>query len=240
MTQKTNIFDVANEYIRDTEASLVNLLSAIAPWGAPLAPAYMSYGGMVKHLGFTPFVAGVIAGVIEILGLATVHTTILFWQHNRRYKADVRKMPTLLAGGMFALYLVVILTVNVAMEALIEWPGMPILARALLSLLAVPAAVTLAIRTQHAELLSEIRGNRSDKKNDKNTTNKMSGNVAQTSQNVAFARGYAGFIEYVHSLEKQGRKFDKVVAAKEMGRSTRQVERYIEEGRSNGIADQLN
>jgi hypothetical protein len=165
-----NIFDKANGYIRDTEASVVNLLSAIAPWGAPLAPAFMSYGGMVNTLNFPVWVALIIAGVIEILGLATVHTTIVFWQHNRRYKADMRKMPTALAGSMFGLYLVVILTVNVLMEAFISWPGMPIVARALLSLLTVPAAITMVIRTQHTELLHEIQSNRERNQSNRNET----------------------------------------------------------------------
>jgi hypothetical protein len=178
-----NIFDKANGYIRDTEASVVNLLSAIAPWGAPLAPAFMSYGGMVNTLNFPVWVALIIAGVIEILGLATVHTTIVFWQHNRRYKADMRKMPTALAGSMFGLYLVVILTVNVLMEAFISWPGMPIVARALLSLLTVPAAITMVIRTQHTELLHEIRGKSAGKLSEsssgKKTERKVSENLPQ-------------------------------------------------------------
>jgi hypothetical protein len=161
---KDNIFDKANDFIRNSESSLVNLLSAIAPWGAPLAPATMSYSGMVKHLSFSEPVAGIIACVIEILGLATVHTTLLFWQHNRRYTREYKKMPTILAAGMFGLYLVIILGVNVILEAyavkLITWAWTPIVARAMLSLLAVPAAVTMAIRTQHTELLHEIQSNR--------------------------------------------------------------------------------
>lgn len=151
-----NIFDRANDLIRSGESSLVNLLSAVAPWGAPLAPAWMSFSGMQSHLSYPWWVALVIAFVIEILGLATVHTTILFWRHNRRYTKEFRQMPTLLAGGMFILYLVIVLTVNVVMELPQGWEYTPILARALLSLLAVPAAVTMAIRTQHTELLNEI------------------------------------------------------------------------------------
>ena len=152
-----NVFDRANDFVRNSESSLVNLLSAIAPWGAPLAPAYMSFSGMQAHLSYPWGVALVIAGVIEILGLATVHTTVLFWRHNRRYTKEYRQMPTLLAGGMFLLYLVIVLTVNVVLEWPTQWIYTPILARGLLSLLAVPAAVTMAVRTQHTELLNEMR-----------------------------------------------------------------------------------
>lgn len=45
----------------------------------------------------------------------------------------------------------------------------------------------------------------------------------------AFARSYAGFVEYQQWLAETGRAFPgKDVAAREMGRSVRQIERYIE------------
>lgn len=158
MTRKDqNIFDRANEAIRQTESSLVNLLSALAPWGAPLAPAYMAYGGMTSRLDFAPPVALVLAFVVEILGLATVSTTIQFWQHNRRQRAEYRRMPVLVPAGMFGIYLIIIITTNVLLELpLPDSYHVPVIARALLSLLSIPAAVTLAIRTQFAELRREI------------------------------------------------------------------------------------
>jgi hypothetical protein len=151
-----NTFDRINDSIRNTEASLVNLLSAIAPWGAPLAPAYMAYGGMTARLDYAPWVALVIAGVIEILGLATIYTALSFWRHNRRYTAEYKRMPVEIAGACFAFYLLVVLTVNVLLELPELFPYTPVVARALLSLLSVPAAITLAIRVQHTELLREI------------------------------------------------------------------------------------
>lgn len=156
-------FDQWNRAIRNSEASLVNLLSAIAPWGAPLAPAVMSFNGMTAHLGFNGLVAGIIAFVIEILGLATVHTTITFWQYNRKRIAEAKRRPTGLAAGMFGMYLLIVLATNVLLElpqafedinaTFASW--IPIICRALLSLLAVPAAVTLAIRAMHMDLLAE-------------------------------------------------------------------------------------
>lgn len=154
---ETNIFERINDSIRNTESSLVNLLSAIAPWGAPLAPAYMAYWGMVGKLSFDPVVAFILAGVIEILGLATVSTAISFWQHNRRQSAEYRRMPVIVPAGMFGFYLAIVITVNVLLELPIpEAYHIPVIARALLTLLSIPAAVTLAIRTQYDELRREI------------------------------------------------------------------------------------
>lgn len=153
--QNTNWFDRANDAIRNAEGSIVNILSAIAPWGAPLAPASMAYGEMIGPLGFSKPVAVILAIVIEILGLATVSTTISFWQHNREHKGS-EQMPVALAGGMFGCYLAIILTVNVLMELPNEWIGFPIIARALLTLLAVPAAVTLVIRVMYTDLVRRL------------------------------------------------------------------------------------
>lgn len=160
---KQNWFDRANDAIRNTEASVVNFLSAIAPWGAPLAPASMAYIGMTTHLEFHHVIAGILAFVIEILGLATVHTTITFWQFNRRRLAEYKRRPTELAAGMFGFYLLIILTTNVILEIPIAYPetpayiaaGIPMIAKLLLSLLAVPAAVTMAIRANHTMMLHD-------------------------------------------------------------------------------------
>ena len=157
---KPNIFDRANAFIRNGESSLVNLLSALAPWGAPLAPAYMAYGGMTGKLGFAPWVALSVAGVIEILGLATIYTALQFWRHNRRYSKSERRMPVELAVSCFVFYLIVVLTTNVLLEIPGNHPATPVVARALLTLLSVPAGVTLAIRAQHTELLREIAARR--------------------------------------------------------------------------------
>lgn len=160
MTKQQNWFERANANIRGAESSVVNFLSAIAPWGAPLAPAYMAYHGMTEILGFDEIVALILAGVIEILGLTTISTAFAFWQHNKKYKKDVRKMPVSVPVLAFAYYLVAVLTVNVALE----FPVAPqdvvyvhIFAKGLLSTLAIPSAVTLAIRAQHTELLAEIK-----------------------------------------------------------------------------------
>lgn len=183
---KPTIFDGINEWIRQSESSLVNLLSSIAPWGAPLAPAYMSYGGMITHLRYDPIVALIVASVIEILGLATVHTTIIFWQFNRQRLAEYKKQPTTLAGSMFVFYLFVVLSVNVLMELPLKGiylDYMPIVARGLLSMLTIPAAITLSIRTQHNAILSDM----AKVKSSKLTGNfpELTGKLPESSNNAA-------------------------------------------------------
>lgn len=69
--------------------------------------------------------------------------------------------------------------------------------------------------------------------------NRVPGLADRNGRTTRFGRGYGGFVEYLSLLKNQGRTFDKVIAAQEMGRSVRQVERYIEAGQNNGAAELL-
>lgn len=151
-----NFFDALNDWIREVEFSLVNLVSTVAPWLAPLAPAYLSFTHMNKFLDFPLWVSFSIAGVVEMLGLSTISTALMFWNHNRRYSADKNKVPVFVPIISFLFYLGIVLTVNVLLE--VNQDGMALVAaKALLTLLTIPAAATLAIRTMHQELKEGLK-----------------------------------------------------------------------------------
>lgn len=165
-----NYFDQINYFIRSTESSFVNLLSSVAPWLAPLAPAYMTFYHMTGELDYPIVIAMAIAGVVEVLGLASISTILAFWAHNKRYKKDGKRAPIGLAVFTFVLYLVIILTVNVFMDASkyaalgINPVYVQIGARAMLNLMTIPAAMILGIRTTHKELLDSIEEEREQRK----------------------------------------------------------------------------
>lgn len=170
-----NLFDRINGWIRSSESSLVNLLSALAPWAAPLAPAYMSFQHMTDTLNYPEYIAWSVAAVVEVLGLSSISTILHFWAHNKRFKKDERKAPTLLAVFSFASYLGIIMVVNVMIDAA-AIPGaglnkdwVVVLARMFLTLLSVPAAVILAIRTQHNELLKGMQEDRQRRREERDT-----------------------------------------------------------------------
>lgn len=169
-----NVFDTVNDWIRDSEASFVNLLSAVAPWLAPLAPAYMSFRHMTGVMGFPEGIAWSIAAVVEVLGLSGVSTTLDFWTFNRRNDKDkqMRKAPVGIAAGSFLAYLSVILTMNVLLEiATLQGETAKawaiILAKALLTLLSVPAAVLMAVRTSHRSLIHEVNLEKAEAKEER-------------------------------------------------------------------------
>lgn len=152
-----NIFSRWDKNIRGAEASVVNFLSAVIPWGAPVPVAYMTFMHMEGVLQF-PFVISVITAiVIEILGFSTVSTIIGLWNYNRRYTADSKKKtPIEVVIFAFVFYLAIVLTVNVLLDASQgsenAWIAV-IVVRGLLTLLTIPAALILGVRTLHTEML---------------------------------------------------------------------------------------
>lgn len=165
-----NTFDKVNFWIRNSEASVVNFLSAIAPWAAPLAPAYMTFSHMTGNLNFPSYIAWAVAAVVEVLGLSSISTILAFWAHNRRYKRDDKKAPTGAALFSFISYLAIVLMINVVIDAAsistsgLDQEWVVVGARALLTLLSIPAAIILAVRTQHKELLDTIEEDRQQRR----------------------------------------------------------------------------
>ena len=164
-----NWFDRFDEWINDTEGSLVNALTAFAPWLAPLAPAYMTYRHMVEFLDFPNFLAFALALLVEILGFGTVSTFLDFWFHNKKEKAETKKAPLGIVMFSFGFYLCLILVSNVVIdiakafgtESQALWAV--IVVRSLLTLQTIPGALIVAVRTGHRDLLKQIKKEKAEK-----------------------------------------------------------------------------
>lgn len=157
-----NLFDKLNEGIRNVESSFVNFISAVAPWLAPLAPAYMTYWHAVDTLKFPVWVALPVALVVEILGFSAVSTYMTFWFFNRRNKASAKKAPIPLVVFAFAFYLALIVTSNILLDAFNKAEWAVIAVRALFTLQTIPAALIVVARAGHKNLLTEIEKERSE------------------------------------------------------------------------------
>ena len=153
-----NFFDKLNATIRNTETSIVNLISTFAPWLAPLAPAFMTYQHAINKetLNFPVLIAFPVALVVEILGFSAVSTFMSFWFYNKRNKAETKKAPLTLIIVAFAFYLALILVSNVLLDAYGNALWTLITVRALYTLQTIPAALIVAVRTQHRDMISEI------------------------------------------------------------------------------------
>lgn len=149
-------FERVNDWIRESESSIVNFISAFAPWLAPIAPAFMTYYHAVNALEFPVAVAIPVAVVVEILGFSTVSTYIALWFSNRRNKAESKRAPVGLVVVAFSFYMALIIFANVLLDAFPGEKWALITVRALFTLQTVPAALIVAVRTQHRDLLAEF------------------------------------------------------------------------------------
>ena len=129
--------------INVSERTLLDNVAATVPWLAPVAPAYMVWHNAVTLLGWPVWVAWVVAAAVEGLGLSVVSTAFALWQG----KAKSFKVAVITT----IFYLAVVIVVNVLLDL-----GAPAwIAKALLSLLSVPAAVTIALRSQYSKSLAD-------------------------------------------------------------------------------------
>lgn len=151
-----NNLSIINLWLENTESSIVQLVSGFSPWVAPLIPAYLSYRHTIEFLDF-PIWLGITAGItIESLGMATVSTALMFYRHNKRYKTETKKSPTWIAVASYIFYLVSVLLVNVILS-LGHYTTSELITIALLVLLSLPAVLIIAIRSQHFEIVNEIK-----------------------------------------------------------------------------------
>ena len=163
------------ESLQDTsqtfERVVIDNLSAFTPWLAPLIPAFLTYTHMVGSLSYPTWVAFIGALVVECLGLTAIYTATQFWDYNdakatekenRLVSMDAkarklakqkkqRNAPFRWAAGAMGFYIVIILTVNAALEMEVTQAGftVKVFSNALLSLLSVVAGLIIALRSQH-------------------------------------------------------------------------------------------
>lgn len=141
-----------------TELSFVTLLSKIVPLFVPVIPAYVGYRHVTNPqlLNFDPFFGWVYALVIEGLGYAAIYKAVAFWEHNKKYtEGSPNRAPLKVAIGIYIVYLVVTLAVNVVLDWVSGVVWYNVLAIGLISILSVPAGLLMSISAIHTERENE-------------------------------------------------------------------------------------
>lgn len=148
------------------EHKIVDFVSAVSPWLAPVVPAYLVFSNSIDRLDIPPFFAFILALAVECIGLASVHTAVTFWTWNdeKRKSDDPAPHQWAIVAGVF--YVAIVLVVNALLDIWTD-PLAKTIAKALLSLLSVDAALIIALRAQHKRRLSEIETEKVEKKTEK-------------------------------------------------------------------------
>lgn len=155
-------FGAWRRLIEAMEKTLVNNVAATVPWAAPVPSAYMIWDHAVKILGWDVWVAWVLAVAVEGLGVSVASTAFDLWNWNDQNKDQEQKSSLRIAIGTVIFYLFIVIVVNVLLE--LKFPSW--IAKAGISMLSIPAVVTLALRSQHTRRVEQAVKNEEQKRVD--------------------------------------------------------------------------
>lgn len=144
------------------EEGIIDFVSKLSPWIAPLPSAWFVHDATVRHLAAGSGLAWIIAIVIETLGLTTTHTALGMHAWNKTHANQPEKQaPFGLAVVLAIVYVIATLLLISVLEVKPEWQHY---APAMFPLLAVVGAVNLALRSHHNNRIREERNVINDEK----------------------------------------------------------------------------
>jgi len=165
------------KFIISIEGTLIDLISLVVPYLAPLTPAYLTYRHLTQMLDFPAWVGLASAGTIELLGLASVSTSLTYWQANKGITSGSKKQMILaVATTFFYLMAVQILAVGLMDNS----PIMHRLAVFMLASLSIVGAIIIGLRASYAKKVSELEDDKQIRK-----AERLIRKQAETSEHLA-------------------------------------------------------
>lgn len=137
------------------ERNIVKFVAKLSPWLAPLPSGYFVARASMRHLVLPLPVAIAVGVIIELLGIASVHTWLWLsdWNSNKR-KCDP-DAPTHFAAFLGVIYIFTTIGLTVVLEV---WPDLSTFGPALFPMLAIVGAINLALIAQQEQ--RELTANR--------------------------------------------------------------------------------
>lgn len=149
----------------NAERLAIVIVSRIAPWAAPLAPAYLVARATAEHFDAPVYVAVAVAVTVEAVGIAATHITMEMYQYNQTRRKSDPRAPFDVGLAASVSYFFIGITLTVLLEL---FPELIIVAPASFFLLAVVAYVTLALMSGHARRLESIREVKAEQREKRN------------------------------------------------------------------------
>jgi hypothetical protein len=209
----------------------IDTVSTVIPWLSPLVPAFMAFRAMSDVLAFPFWLAAITAGVIELLGLATINTAFSFWNYNQEKRKIDPRSPVQLAVLVTLYYLIVVLVVNTMLD---NSPDMHKVAKGLLSSISIVGGVTIALRASHSRRINEIRAERERIRAERKGVKNVSAGDSLQLANEAKAIKRAESIErtYAYIVENPDARISDI--ARSTGKSRPTIYDYLNELKSEG------
>lgn len=151
-------------FIDNLERLAIVIVSRVAPWAAPLAPAYLVATTVQRHFG-TPQAVGIAVGVtLEAVGIAATHITLEMYQYNQTRLKSHPEAPFGVGLIVTSVYFLVGFSLTVVLELL---PDLVVIAPAAFFLLAIVAYITLALMSGHSRRVQGIQQEKEEKAEEK-------------------------------------------------------------------------
>jgi hypothetical protein len=141
--------------------NIVRRVSTVTPWVAPIPSAFFVAHSAMSHLGTPLSIALILAAVIELLGLTSVHTWLRLSNWNLTKRKSESGAPTHLAVLLTLLYFGITLGMITLLEVL---PGLSQYMPAITPFLTVIGALNLALLSQQEQREASVRSERKARK----------------------------------------------------------------------------
>lgn len=136
---------------------LVDVISDLAPWLTPIPSAVLVSNATVKHLQWAEPVGWVSGLIVEMLGISTVDTTMLFYNYNQEKRKSDPTLPTAIPVTLVGIYLASTIILTVLLDTitlLARWS--PII----FPILALVGAMNLVMRRNYRMIVRRIEAER--------------------------------------------------------------------------------
>ncbi len=179
------------------ETSLVDVVSKIAPWCAPIPTAFLVGRATILYLAWPWPVALVAAIIIECLGLSATSTALTLYEYNQARRKNDSGAPFGLALALVMIYFAVATGLTVALDI---FPTLARYAPAIFPTLSLTGITVLALRGDHKRRIAVIENERLERKANRQTS------VKKASIQPTIVDGKVKEFTALLDLAKAGRK----------------------------------
>lgn len=159
------------------EHLLLVVVSRLAPWAAPLAPAYFVAHTIQKHFVTPAWVAIAVGVTVEAVGIASTHVTLEMYTYNQAKRKTDPPAPFNVGVAVSGIYFVTGIVLTVVLEII---PSSVIIAPAFFFLLAIVAYIVLALMSDHAKRVQGIAELKAEQKAEHKRNKSGTGTAEQT------------------------------------------------------------
>ena len=131
-----------------SERNIVKLVAKLSPWLAPLPSGFFVARASMKHIDLPLPVAIAVGAIIELLGIASIHTWLWLSDWNTNKRRSDPDAPTDYAAFLGVIYIVTTIGLTVVLEVR---PNLSTFAPALFPMLAIVGALNLALIAQQEQ-----------------------------------------------------------------------------------------